>query len=201
MYADFIKREAGAEVDFNYQFLQANAASIGMELFIPKEAIKRAAEIAVLIIILRKSQVVDTVMFNELITIALFDNNGIREDILLKPGRLDYEEIETVISHPCEGRKIADLLKLNPMVIDAIGMHHERFDRAGYPKGCIPNILAQTINLLSQIAAISNPRPYNYGCVPIDIACVKLSNDSGIAYPGIFGKVLKPIYNYSLGNC
>jgi putative nucleotidyltransferase with HDIG domain len=88
---------------------------------------------------------------------------GIRDDILLKPGRLSTEEFEKIKEHPVIGANILEQLGLweNERVI--IRYHHERFDGTGYPDGLkrseIP-FLARILSVADVYDAIASDRAY-----------------------------------------
>lgn len=69
---------------------------------------------------------------------------AIRDDILLKPGKLTSEEFETMKKHTTYGENV--IKKLEKRVGESsfllyaeeiAGSHHERFDGTGYPRGLI----------------------------------------------------------------
>ncbi len=69
---------------------------------------------------------------------------GIRDDILLKPGRLTAEEFETMKRHTIIGANILDQAAARlrgggflAMAALIARFHHERFDGAGYPAGLV----------------------------------------------------------------
>ena len=62
---------------------------------------------------------------------------GIRDDILLKPGRLTPEEFEKIKEHPVIGANILEQLGLWERERLIIRCHHERFDGTGYPDGLV----------------------------------------------------------------
>jgi putative nucleotidyltransferase with HDIG domain len=77
---------------------------------------------------------------------------GIRDEILLKPGRLTEEEFETIKKHPVIGADIVGQLGLWDREQEIIRCHHERFDGSGYPDG----LRAEAIPLLSRILFVAD---------------------------------------------
>lgn len=79
---------------------------------------------------------------------------GISDKIMLKPGRLTYEEFEVMKTHVTIGAKIleghsSDFLKL---AHDIALTHHEKFDGTGYPN----NLMGNSIPLCGRIVAIAD---------------------------------------------
>ncbi|MCL4441640.1 MAG: response regulator [Firmicutes bacterium] len=90
-------------------------------------------------------------------------NIYIQESILLKPGRLDPEEIKMVRAHPEAGANICSyILPLRP-VLPFIRHHHEHFDGSGYPDGLkgteIP-LGARILSVADAYDALTSDRPY-----------------------------------------
>ncbi|MDR3467182.1 MAG: response regulator [Xanthobacteraceae bacterium] len=90
---------------------------------------------------------------------------AIPDGILLKPGRLDAGEMETIRTHPVVGAKIladshCELIRLAAMIAAA---HHERWDGSGYPSGLrqleIP-IAARIVAVADVFDALTTRRPY-----------------------------------------
>ena len=77
---------------------------------------------------------------------------GIRDDILLKPGRLTNEEFEKIKDHPVIGANILEQLGLWERERQIIRCHHERFDGAGYPDG----LMRQEIPFLARILSVAD---------------------------------------------
>ncbi len=77
---------------------------------------------------------------------------GIRDDILLKPGRLTDEEYEKIKEHPVIGADIISKLGLWDREMEIIRHHHERFDGKGYPDG----LKSDAIPKLARIMAVAD---------------------------------------------
>jgi len=69
---------------------------------------------------------------------------GIPDDVLMKPGKLDSDEMEIMKSHTIKGREIIDEILVNFGLdgVDHVNIlrniaeyHHEAVDGAGYPAG------------------------------------------------------------------
>jgi putative nucleotidyltransferase with HDIG domain len=88
---------------------------------------------------------------------------GIRDDILLKPGRLTDEEFRLIKEHPVIGANIVERLGLWDREKNIIRCHHERFDGKGYPDGlageAIP-MLARILSVADVYDAIASDRAY-----------------------------------------
>jgi putative nucleotidyltransferase with HDIG domain len=77
---------------------------------------------------------------------------GIRDDILLKPGRLTDEEFRIIKEHPVIGANIVERLGLWDREKNIIRCHHERFDGKGYPDG----LAGETIPMLARILSVAD---------------------------------------------
>lgn len=77
---------------------------------------------------------------------------GIRDNILLKPGRLTGEEFEIIKEHPVIGAMIVSQLGLWDRETQIIKHHHERFDGTGYPDG----LKGVSIPFLSRVMAVAD---------------------------------------------
>ncbi len=88
---------------------------------------------------------------------------GIRDDILLKPGRLTDEEYEKIKEHPVIGADIISKLGLWDREMEIIRHHHERYDGKGYPdglKGDATPKLARILCVADSFDAMVSERAY-----------------------------------------
>lgn len=78
---------------------------------------------------------------------------GVREAVLLKPGRLTREEYEHIKQHPVIGERILEpMLRGHPIVLAVVRSHHERPDGKGFPDG----LEGDRIPLAARIAAVAD---------------------------------------------
>ena len=88
---------------------------------------------------------------------------GIRDEILLKPGRLTPGEYKIIQQHPVIGAEIMDNLGLWNREKQIVRSHHERFDGKGYPDQLsgdqIPP-LARILSVADVYDAIASDRAY-----------------------------------------
>ncbi|MBT8342291.1 MAG: response regulator [Desulfatitalea sp.] len=88
---------------------------------------------------------------------------GIRDEILLKPGRLDADEYRIIQQHPIIGCEIMGQLGLWTREKHIVRGHHERFDGTGYPDRLagrqIP-LLARILSVADVYDAIASDRAY-----------------------------------------
>lgn len=115
---------------------------------------------------------------------------GIRDDILLKPGRLDTGERSEMERHPVIGGQV---LRRSEEQMQALGHsifqtgieiaegHHEKFDGSGYPAGlkgeAIP-LAARIIAVADVLDALTSKRPYKEAW-PMEKALETINNDAG----------------------
>jgi hypothetical protein len=88
---------------------------------------------------------------------------AIPDQVLLKPGTLDENEMKLVKQHPAYAKEfLADIPFLRP-AIDIPYSHHERWDGQGYPQGLkgeeIP-LLARIFTIVDQWDALRTKRVY-----------------------------------------
>lgn len=104
---------------------------------------------------------------------------GVKESILLKPGRLTDEEMAHIRTHPARGWEICAPLKSLEPCLPIIRSHHERVDGAGYPDGLegenIP-IVARITAVADAFDAMTTDRPYRKG-MPQNTAVAIFTNE------------------------
>jgi putative nucleotidyltransferase with HDIG domain len=88
---------------------------------------------------------------------------GIRDSILLKPGRLTDEEMAVMRTHVGLGLEIIGSSRWLQLARKVIEGHHERFDGKGYPQGlsgtAIP-LEARLFSIVDVFDALTSERPY-----------------------------------------
>jgi putative nucleotidyltransferase with HDIG domain len=89
---------------------------------------------------------------------------AIADDILLKPGKLTFEEFERMKEHASKGFEMARRIRgLAPEVLHVIRHHHERWDGSGYPdklaRDTIP-LLARIFSICDVFDALTSKRVY-----------------------------------------
>lgn len=91
---------------------------------------------------------------------------GVKESILLKPGRLTDEEMSHIRTHTSRGYDICSPLKSLEPCLPIIRSHHERMDGQGYPDG----LKGDEIPMEARVAAVADcydamttDRPYRGG--------------------------------------
>jgi putative nucleotidyltransferase with HDIG domain len=106
---------------------------------------------------------------------------GIRDAVLLKPGRLTPEERNIIEEHPTIGLAILEHVDLPPEVIKFVADHHERLDGSGYPRGLRNEqvtIQARIAAVADMYDAVTSERPYREPMSPGD-ALELLRSESG----------------------
>ena len=88
---------------------------------------------------------------------------GIRDNILLKPGRLDNHEFEVMKSHVEHGLDITGRAQWLADAQQVVGAHHEKYSGTGYPHGLqgkqIP-VNARIFAIADVFDALTSRRPY-----------------------------------------
>jgi response regulator RpfG family c-di-GMP phosphodiesterase len=106
---------------------------------------------------------------------------GVRDDVLLKPGRLTDAEFAMIKRHPLEGAKILAPIPSLEKAIPIVLSHHERFDGKGYPEGLkgtnIP-FWARVTAVADTYHALTSNRPYRKS-LPLEKALQIISDARG----------------------
>jgi putative two-component system response regulator len=85
------------------------------------------------------------------------------DTVLLKPGRLDVEELALMREHPVVGDDLCRTVKSLERVRPIVRSHHERQDGRGYPdrlSGDEIPLLAQVVAVVDVFDALTTNRPY-----------------------------------------
>lgn len=96
----------------------------------------------------------------------------IPDTIIKKPGKLTNEEFNIVKTHPISGYNILSKHKLNPHIINAAMMHHERCDGSGYPFGLSSekiDFFAKLISVADVYDAMTSARVYRGAMCPFKV--------------------------------
>jgi len=112
---------------------------------------------------------------------------GIKDSILMKPGKLDVEERKEIETHSGKTKEILEQIHFEGIYkeIPAIaGSHHEKINGSGYPNGLkaeeIP-LGAKIIAVADFFEAITSKRHYR-DPMPLDIAFQLLNEEAGKSY-------------------
>jgi len=88
---------------------------------------------------------------------------GIRDNVLLKPGKLTDEEYEVMKRHVNHGLDIVERSDWLDDAREVVGSHHEKFDGTGYDRGLkgeeIP-VTARIFAIADVFDAVASKRPY-----------------------------------------
>lgn len=114
---------------------------------------------------------------------------GISDTILLKPGRLDQAEFETMKTHVLHGTDIVSRYAWLGDALDIVRHHHERVDGRGYPDGLsgaqIP-MSARIFAIADVFDALTSERPYKKA-LSFDEAMRTMAADRGTHFdPDLF---------------
>lgn len=95
---------------------------------------------------------------------------GIKEEILLKPGKLTDEEFKEVTRHTVIGYELINSLSKDFNIIaEGVLSHHEKWDGSGYPTGLkgkkIP-LFGRIVTIVDVFEALTSERPYKHAWDP-----------------------------------
>jgi response regulator RpfG family c-di-GMP phosphodiesterase len=91
---------------------------------------------------------------------------GVKDSVLLKPGKLTDEEFAHIKEHPVTGANILKGIESLSDIISIVLYHHERYDGKGYPDGLkgmkIP-LWARMVAVADTYNSLRTDRPYRKG--------------------------------------
>lgn len=109
---------------------------------------------------------------------------GVRDNILLKPGRLNSEEYKIIMEHSAIGADIVGQLGFWDREQEIIRHHHERYDGSGYPDGLSGNqipFLARILSVADVFDAMASNRIYRKK-MEINTICSIIRQNSGTQF-------------------
>jgi len=105
----------------------------------------------------------------------------IPNDILSKPGDLNYIEMLMIKTHPQAAYDILKTIDFRPSISKAILQHHERLDGSGYPNGLTDSEIileARIIAVADVVEAMASHRPYR-PALGLDYALAEINQNQG----------------------
>lgn len=91
---------------------------------------------------------------------------GVRDDVLLEPGKLSVDERRALEDHPDVAAAILGAIPGTARIADIVRSHHECPDGSGYPRGLrgdnIPTE-ARILRVADMYSALTEDRPYHTG--------------------------------------
>ncbi|OHB83571.1 MAG: hypothetical protein A3J73_00695 [Planctomycetes bacterium RIFCSPHIGHO2_02_FULL_38_41] len=140
--------------------------------------------------------------YQEIIRIASllhdYGKIGIKDSILMKPGKLDAEERKEIETHAKQTKEILEQMHFEGIykeIPDITGSHHEKINGSGYPKGLKGEEIslgAKIIAVADFFEAITSKRHYR-DAMPLDIAFQLLNEEAGKSYDE---KIVEAFINY-----
>ena len=109
---------------------------------------------------------------------------GVRDDVLLKAGHLNSDEISEIRKHPELSGTIVKSISTLQEVGMIVRQHHERYDGKGYPsglKGDEIHIGARVMAVADTFDAMTSSRPYRQA-LKIDDVYEELKRESGTQF-------------------
>ena len=106
---------------------------------------------------------------------------GIPDAILLKPGRLDDQEMAIMRTHVAQGEEMVSGMGWLEQACDVVAAHHEKWNGTGYPRGLageeIP-LAARIFAVADVFDALCSKRPYKEA-FSFEVAMDILAKDTG----------------------
>lgn len=125
---------------------------------------------------------------------------GVRDNVLLKDGRLTDEEFDEIKKHPVIGASILSQIQPSEAIaplIPGVKHHHERIDGKGYPdklKGEEIPVFGRIMAVADAFDAMTSDRPYRKG-MPISKALQILEEGKGTQWDPYFIDIFINIMN------
>ncbi len=120
---------------------------------------------------------------------------GVPDRILLKPGKLDDQEMALMRSHVPQGEDIVTGIPSLDEARDVIAYHHEKWDGSGYPRGLageeIP-LNARIFAVADVFDALCSPRPYKEA-MPFETAWGIIRDDAGSHFDPKVVNAFRPV--------
>lgn len=109
---------------------------------------------------------------------------GVREAVLLKPGKLTDDEFDEIKKHPIIGARILRPIPAMQPLVPLVLHHHERFDGKGYPSGLLGRdtpIGSSIIGVADAYDTMTSDRPYRKA-LPIERAMEEIHRCAGTQF-------------------
>jgi putative nucleotidyltransferase with HDIG domain len=113
---------------------------------------------------------------------------GVRDEVLLKPGRLTEEEMDAMEAHPRIGADILRYIQALRPVIPMVEHHHERFDGHGYPQRLYGEQItpeARILAIADSFDAMTSERAYRRA-MPLEKAIAELRRGRGAQWDALY---------------
>lgn len=94
---------------------------------------------------------------------------GVRDDVLLKPGRLTPVEFDIIKTHTTIGASLLREIEQFQCVLPIVRGHHEKIDGTGYPDKLVGDAISVEVRIVSAsdvLDALTSTRPYRRGSLP-----------------------------------
>ena len=110
---------------------------------------------------------------------------GVRDEILLKQGRLSSDDRFEIEKHPDMGHRIVSGTPGLPQsTVDCVRHHHERWDGTGYPDGLAGDEIplgARIVSVVDVWEALSSARPHKPAFDQLRVREI-IRKDSGVRF-------------------
>jgi len=109
---------------------------------------------------------------------------NVKDEILLKPGKLSQEERMAIEEHPNYGALIMKPVKAFQRILPFLYYHHEKYAGSGYPtklSGDSIPVESRIIAVADSFDAMTSDRPYRKA-LPIEDALKELETGSGVQF-------------------